>query len=149
MGSVTFLTNEDETKLQEEISKKASKEEVQKAIEENAENDADLKTKVEALQKDINALKSKPPARIGEVTLLAKSWVGSDNLHSQVVNIEGVTINSQVDLTPSVQQLSVFYLKDLAFVTENDNGVITVYAIGERPQNDYTIQVTITEVEYE
>ena len=85
-------------------------------------------------------------ATIGEVTLLASAWVGEASPYSQVVNIAGVTENSQVDLTPSVAQLSVFHHKDLAFVTENADGVVTVYAIGDKPANDYTIQVTITEV---
>lgn len=87
---------------------------------------------------------SKP--KIGEVELLASAWVGEDNLYHQVVNIEGVTENSQVDLTPDVQQLAIFYNKDLAFVAENEGGVVTVYAIGQKPTNDYTMQVTITEV---
>lgn len=87
---------------------------------------------------------SKP--KIGEVELLASAWVGEDNLYHQVVNIEGVTENSQVDLTPDVQQLVIFYEKDLAFVAENEGGVVTVYAIGQKPANDYTMQVTITEV---
>ena len=85
--------------------------------------------------------------KIGEVTLLASAWVGSENLYHQVVEIEGVTENSQVDLTPDVQQLAIFYEKDLTFVTENIGGVVTIYAIGQKPANDYTIQVTITEVE--
>ena len=51
-----------------------------------------------------------------------------------------------MDLTPDVEQLAVFYEKDLCFVTENEGGVVTVYAIGQKPANDYTIQVTITEV---
>lgn len=85
-------------------------------------------------------------ARIGVVTLLASAWVGKDNHYSQVVDIDGVTKNSQVDLTPDVQQLLVFYEKDLTFVTENEEGVVTVHAIGQKPTNDYTIQVTITEV---
>jgi hypothetical protein len=84
--------------------------------------------------------------KIGDVTLLASAWKGKDNLYSQVVTINGVTARSQVDLTPSVEQLIVFYEKDLTFVTENENGVVTVYAIGQKPTNDYTIQVTITEV---
>lgn len=86
-------------------------------------------------------------ARVAEVHLPAASWVAStSNYYSQVVDIPGITENSQVDLTPSVEQLNVFYDKDLAFVTENEDGVVTVYAIGQRPENDYTIQVTITEV---
>lgn len=85
-------------------------------------------------------------AKIGVATLLASAWVGQDNLYSQIVDIKGVTKNSQVDLTPSVEQLLVFHEKDLTLVTENDNGVVTVYAIGQKPTNDYTIQVTIKEV---
>lgn len=85
-------------------------------------------------------------ASIGEVTILADAWHGDGHLYSQEVEIAGVTEHSQVDLTPSVEQLAIFYEKDLTFVTENDGGVVTVYAIGQKPANDYTIQVTITEV---
>lgn len=83
---------------------------------------------------------------IGYAELPANNWLGDTSPYSQVVTINGVTKNSQVDLTPSVEQLVIFYDKDLTFVTENDDGVITVYAIGQKPKNDYTIQVTITEV---
>ena len=85
-------------------------------------------------------------ARITDIEILADGWIGEASPYSQVVAIDGVTENSQVDLTPSVQQLAIFYEKDLTFVTENDGGVVTVYAIGQKPANDYTIQATITEV---
>lgn len=85
-------------------------------------------------------------ATIGVVTLLSSAWQGAESPYSQVVEIDGVTENSQVDLTPSVEQLAIFHNKDLAFVTENVDGVVTVYALGDKPTNDYTIQVTITEV---
>lgn len=85
-------------------------------------------------------------ASIGEVTILADGWHGDGYLYAQEVEIAGVTENSQVDLTPSLEQLAIFYEKDLTFVTENDGGVVTVYAIGQKPTNDHTIQVTITEV---
>ena len=87
-----------------------------------------------------------PTARIDYVNLFASAWVGERSPYSQVVEIEGVTENSQVDLTPSIEQLVIFYEKDLGFVTENEDGVVTVYAIGQKPENDYSIQVTITEV---
>ena len=90
---------------------------------------------------------SAPKAKIGYANLLASEWQGVSSPYSQVVAIEGVTANSQVDLTPNVEQLSRFHEKDLAFVTENDGGVVTVYAIGQKPTNDYNIQVTITEVD--
>jgi hypothetical protein len=70
---------------------------------------------IEALEQGIANLNF---AKIGTVTLSASSWEGTANLFSQVVEIEGVTANSQVDLTPSVEQLAMFYEKDLAFVTE-------------------------------
>lgn len=87
------------------------------------------------------------PAKIGYVSLYADKWVGTSSPYSQAVTVAGVTENSQVDLTPSVEHLSIFHHKDLAFVTENEGGVVTVYAIGQKPANDYTIQVTITEVD--
>lgn len=85
-------------------------------------------------------------AKISHVTLLKDEWVEEDSYYSQVVTVEGATENSQVDLTPSIKQLAIFYQKDLAFVTENEDGVVTVYAIGQKPTADYEIQVTITEV---
>ena len=93
-----------------------------------------------------NPVETGSKVTIGVVDLLASKWVGGNNLFSQVVTIDGVTPYSQIDLTPSVDQLAVFHDKDLAFVTENEDGVVTVYAIGDKPLNDYTMQVTIKEV---
>ena len=96
---------------------------------------------------------SGPAVRIAEVELIAENWVGDASPYSQVVSVKNsdgtnaVTKYSQVDLTPSVEQLAIFHDKDLAFVTENEDGVVTVYAIGDKPNNDYTMQVTIKEVE--
>lgn len=89
---------------------------------------------------------TKPTAKIAYIELLSANWVGDTSPYSQVVEIEGITPYSQVDLTPSIAQLVIFYEKDLGFVTENEDGIVTVYAIGQKPENDYTIQVTITEV---
>lgn len=83
---------------------------------------------------------------ISEVTLRSSAWVGTESPYSQVVTINGVTPYSKVDLLPSVEQLAVFHNKDLAFVTENEDGVVTVYAIGDKPTLDYTMQVQIAEV---
>lgn len=85
-------------------------------------------------------------AAISEVTLRASAWTGSESLYSQVVTIAGITPYSKVDLLPSVEQLATFHNKDVAFVTENEDGIVTVYAIGEKPTNDYIIQVSVTEV---
>jgi hypothetical protein len=93
-----------------------------------------------------DALSSKSKITVGNVELLADKWVGAEKMYSQVVSLDGVNEYSQVDLTPSIEQLAVFHDKDLAFVTENDGGIITVYVLGDKPTNDYTMQVTIKEV---
>lgn len=97
-----------------------------------------IDTRLESLENSV--------PRISAVTLLASAWDGDDNLYSQVVEIDGTTEYSQVDLKPSAEQLDIFNNKEIGFVTENEDGVITVYLIGNKPENDYTIQVSITEV---
>ena len=84
--------------------------------------------------------------KLTEITLLAANWKGGESPYSQVVAVEGISVNSMVNLQPSVEQLEIFHDKDLAFTTENDGGVVTVFAIGDKPTNDYTIQATIMEV---
>lgn len=94
----------------------------------------------------IDSLFAKSVARLTNVTLPASAWEGSGSLYSQMVTIDGITEYSKVDLLPSVEQLAIFHNKDVAFVTENEDGVVTVYAIGEKPTNDYVIQASVTEV---
>ena len=91
-------------------------------------------------------LRTNAAVRLAEITLLAANWKGEASPYSQVVAIDGVTAMTQVDLTPSVEQLAIFHDKDLSFVTENEDGVVTVYAIGQKPENDYTMQATLKEV---
>lgn len=108
-----------------------------------AEHLAHIEQGIAALAEFVSAV----PARLASITLLASAWVGTDNLHSQVVAIDGVTEYSKVDLLPSVEQLAIFFNKNVSFVTENEDGVVTVYAIGDKPTLDYTMQAQITEVE--
>lgn len=84
--------------------------------------------------------------KISTVTLPASEWQGATSPYSQVVNIAGATENSKIDLNPTVEQLNIFHEKDIAFVVANSGGIITVYCIGQKPVNDYTIQVSIMEV---
>lgn len=88
-----------------------------------------------------------PVVPTNSVTLLASGWVGSEGSYSQVVALPGVTSHTKVDLQPTPEQVEIFLAKTLAFVTENANGVVTVFSIGDKPTNNYTIQVTMTEVE--
>ena len=97
-------------------------------------------------EKEVVKLANAP--KISEVTLSAAAWGGEgEKWHSQVVTCKDFTEKCQVDLTPSLQQLEIFYEKDLTFLTRNKGGVVTAFAIGQKPLNDYTIQVTLTEVD--
>ena len=69
--------------------------------------------------------------------------------YGQVVTVENanITPNSKVDLQLSSEQMVIFHEKDLSFVAENEDGkVVTVYCIGQIPENDYKIQATVTEI---
>ena len=79
------------------------------------------------------------------ISLLAASWTGSSQPYSQVVTINGVTVNSKVDLQPAAVQIVELQNAHIMLMTENDAGTITVYALGEKPTSDYTMQVLITE----
>lgn len=103
-----------------------------------------------ATTKALLELANKVAPSPASVSIYADKWEQDEEepRWHQVVKVANATITSRskVDLQPSAEQLTVFYEKSLAFVTENDNGVVTVYCIGQKPENDYTIQVTVSEV---
>lgn len=84
------------------------------------------------------------------ITIYADKWEQDENglvWYQEVqVNNANITPYSKVDLQLSAEQVAIFYEKDLAFVTENEGGVVTVYCIGSLPQNTYTMQATVSEV---
>ena len=57
-----------------------------------------------------------------------------------------VTPNSKIDLQPSPADLAIFHEKDLTFTAINRGGHVRVCVIGQKPTQEYTIQVTVTEV---
>ena len=135
------ITDEDKTlvdaMIEAEQARQAAETERIKAETERAET---VRTLVEAIEN------GNFDPKYTSISLVASKWEGTEDPYSQVVDIEGITANSKVDLLPSVEQLAIFHDKDLAFVTENEDGVVTVYAIGDMPTQDYTIEVCITEV---
>ena len=81
-----------------------------------------------------------------QLTLPAANWKGAVSPFFQTVTMADLTVRSKVDLLPSFQQLEDFRRKELAFTTENDGGILTVYAIGQCPGEDLTFQASIMEV---
>lgn len=81
-------------------------------------------------------------AKLTEISLPAANWKGAESPYSQVVEVAEVSVNSMVMLQLDVDQL----VNRIAFTAINSGGVVTVYATGDRPTIDYTIQATIMEV---
>ena len=68
--------------------------------------------------------------------------------YKQLVTVDNatITVNSKIDLQPTPEMLAIFHEKDLTFVAENEDGLVTIYCIGQKPTKTYTIPVTVTEV---
>lgn len=100
----------------------------------------------ESVSKQISDAIETIKPKITTITLSAASWIGDANPWSQVASISGVTANSKVDLQPTAIQVVELQNNDIALMAENDSGTITVYALGSKPETDYTMQALITEV---
>lgn len=90
------------------------------------------------------------------VTLYADKWEqvvdidGADvvDTYSQVVTVENavITPNSKVDLQPNADRLCRLYDWGVALTTENNGGIIRVYAVGGKPSESFPMQATVTEI---
>lgn len=123
-------------RLSEEFADATSKDKLYSIVTEYIQNNLEM----------LMGITDSQTSKISSVTLFADRWYGTTSHYSQVVSVSGATRKSKIDLNPTVEQLVIFYNKDIAFVIENDNGVLTAHCIGQKPTSDYTMQVTITEV---
>lgn len=77
---------------------------------------------------------------------LTTNWIEfSEGKYGQVVAFDNITEHSRLDLHPSIDMLTEFKQLGLAFIAENNGGIITVYSVGNIPSIPYTIQATIVE----
>ena len=84
--------------------------------------------------------------KLATIHLPVNAWKGAESPFSQVVQVEAVSVNSKIYLEASVEQLEEMRDINTRFTTENDAGVVTAYAIGNKPTKDYTFQATVVEV---
>ena len=84
--------------------------------------------------------------KITTINLLAANWVGSESPYSQQVLIDGITEYSKIDLQPTPEILAYLQDYEINLTTANIGGVVTVYAIGDCPDQDLQIQATVSEV---
>jgi hypothetical protein len=71
-----------------------------------------------------------------------------ENRYYQYVTVDNavITPNSKIDLQPKPEDLVIFHEKDITFTAVNSGGNVRVCVIGQMPTQEYTMQVTVTEV---
>jgi hypothetical protein len=84
--------------------------------------------------------------KLTSVTMLATNWSGDSNPWSQVIACNCVNVNSKLDLQPTPAQIVELQDSEISLMLTNNQGVVTAWAIGNKPTEDYTIDVLITEV---
>lgn len=84
--------------------------------------------------------------KMTDITLPADGWKNAVSPYSQVVEVNGVSTNSRVDLQLSAEQTEAMAGENIAITAINDSGVVTVFAIGNKPAEDITLTATIMEV---
>ena len=92
------------------------------------------------------AVESSVPTTI-TATLKVADWLGDTSPYSQVVAVDGVTSRTKVDLQPTMDQVDMMYSQSVGFFTMNEGGVVRAFAVGNRPTEEFTFQITMTEVE--
>ena len=109
----------------------------------NVDNTSDANKPVSTAQQTaINACKVKK----NTISLPTASWAGGDP-YTQTVTITGITVNSKVDIQMDATALGVLIDSGTSAIwIENNNGTLTAKALGEKPNADLSVQVTITEV---
>lgn len=85
-------------------------------------------------------------AGLVEVNLPAAEWLGENTPFRQTVVLRGVTATSKIDLQASGEILLQLRQMGCALYAVNEDGIVTVHAIGQRPMLDLTLQATVTEV---
>lgn len=95
-----------------------------------------------------NTLKRKQitASKTSTISLPTSGWTKATNIYSQVVTVPGATVNSKVDIYPTPEQLVDLQISGISLVAVNEDGVVTVYALNNKPTSDYDMQVTLTEV---
>lgn len=84
--------------------------------------------------------------KVEQITLTEANWKNAASPYFQTVALDGVSINSKVDLQPDAAQISALKNAGTVLTAVNDSGTVNVYAVGKKPAGNITMQVTIMEV---
>lgn len=84
--------------------------------------------------------------KVTDLTLTADGWKNAVSPYFQIVALDGVSVNSKVDLQPDTAQISALAMSGTVLTAVNNNGIVTVYAVGNKPNEQIVMQASISEV---
>lgn len=122
---------------------------VQTALNTIAETGVEVGTNSDALPAAAAALANEKQNKIlkADITLYVSDWAEGDEGYTQTVRVTGGTVNSKVDIQPTLSQIAALQEAGVtALLVKNDSGTFIAEALGAAPTVDMTIQTTLTEV---
>ena len=110
---------------------------------------------IEALKKSVESIKewtneklnnTAMTPRLTNVNIIASGWQGTSSPYFQRITCNGVNTKSMVELRPSPEQIEVLQEDEISLMAVNNDGLVTIYAIGDKPSYNITMQVIITDI---
>lgn len=84
-------------------------------------------------------------AKIVTLRIPASTWKEAVSPYTQVVTVDGVSVNSIIDLAADSTALEVLTNSRCVVYLENNAGTVTAVAVGGKPKSDLTLQAIIRE----
>lgn len=122
---------------------------VQTTLNTIAETGVEVGTNSDALPAAAAALANEKQNKIlkVDITLSASAWTEGDEGYTQTVSVTGGTVNSKVDIQPTLSQIAALQEAGVAaLLVKNDSGTFIAEALGAAPTDNMTFQATLTEV---
>lgn len=82
--------------------------------------------------------------KITTVAIPVSGWKNAASPYQQTVAVDGLSQNSKIDFQPTQTQAAWF--ERTALFAVNEGGTVTVYALGDKPTKDMTLQAVLTDV---
>jgi hypothetical protein len=79
------------------------------------------------------------------VTLYANAWYGQGDIYTQPLYVKNITRRSIIDIDLTETQRAFLEDNDTTLFISNASGDMIAYAIGYKPELDYTVNIIITE----
>ena len=81
-----------------------------------------------------------------QITLLSADWKNATSPYYQQVTVSGVSKTSKVDIVPTEEQIAYLGSLGIALTACNESGAVTIYAVGNKPDKDLTLDAALTDV---